>query len=292
MSAAHPDIAAARRDLRVRTSLHLLAGAANLMALLAAGYAFFVWTPAGQAIDNAGYAGRQIVGGEAKTYDMDLLGEVTRRSLLYSLGALFAVSLILRRPVVGLLAVGAAAAAVIGAEFLKAHLPREILSAPLTPVPAYFSSDTYPSGHTTIGTSLGLVLVVVAGPLLRPWIAVLAGAVSASYATAVLFMGWHRPSDALGGIFWSGLCLGAAAALAAIVHGHHAPPARSPAWMVSAAIAAVSAIALGTIVFSTDAPHQVPFFGMSAAIIAAAFAVPAWLAAALGHVDWKSSLGR
>ena len=283
-----------RNRLRRRTAAHLLMGASLAGLLLAAGYFFFVRTAAGQHWDNEGYAGRQAVVGEVRTFDSDILAEVSKQTLMISLGGLFVISLILRRPVVGLVAVTAAAAAIFGAEFLKNVLPRELLSVPTVPVPAYFSADTYPSGHTTVGTSLALACVLIFGAWLRPWLAVIAGLMSSSYATAVLFMGWHRPSDALGGIAWSGFCMTCAAALLVLFHGHHAPPAKWAAWIFSAAAAFLLIALLAFTVFShpVDSPSTIPFFSMSAAIIVAGFALPAWLALALAHIDWRSSLHR
>jgi len=281
-----------RQRLRWRTATHLLLGGALAAALLAAGYFIFIRTAAGQHWDNESYAGRRILFGEIGTYDADILSEVNNRTLIVSLGGLFLVSLLLRRPVVGIVAVTAAAAAIFGAEFLKHILPRELLAAPTFPVPPYFSTDTYPSGHTTVGTSLALAAVLIFGSWLRPWLALIAGMVSTSYATAVFILGWHRPSDAIGGIAWSGLCLACAAAVLVILHGHHAPPSRGSAWIFSAAVASLLVVLLAFTVFfhPADQASAIPFFSMSAAIIAAGFALPAWIALAMGHIDWKSSL--
>ncbi len=281
-----------RNLLRRRTAAHLMLGAVLAGLFLTAGYFVFTGTAAGQHWDNEGYAGRRIIFGEIRTYDADILSEVSKQSVLLSLGGLFAVSLILRRPVVGIVAVTAAAAAIFGAEFLKDILPRELLSIPTFPVPVYFSEDTYPSGHTTVGTSLALASVLIFGSWLRAWLALFAGMVSTSYATAVFILGWHRPSDALGGIAWSGFCLACAAALLVLFHGHHAPPSRGFAWMFSAAIASLLIGLLAFTVFfhPVDQASTVPFFSMSVAIIVAGFALPAWIALALGHIDWRSSL--
>jgi hypothetical protein len=289
---AMTEMSESRSKLRRSVVIRLMTGAASMVLLLTAGYLGFVGTAAGQAWDNAGYAGRLNFGSEIKAYDNDLLGEVSKQNLLIAMGGLFAFSLLCRRPVVGGVAVAAAGAAVFGAEFLKQTLPRELLSAPTVPVPGYFSTDTYPSGHTTVGASLVLAMVVIAGPLLRPWLAVLAGVISSSYATAVFFMGWHRPSDALGGIAWSGICLAAGTAILVLIHGHHAPPSRHPAWKVSAALAAVVIAVLAFSAYSSHGELRLPFFVMSATIIAAGFALPAWLASVLAPIAWESSLGR
>src|SRR6202044_1267063 len=63
-----------------------------------------------------------------------------------------------------------------------------------------------------------LSLLLVSSSRWRPWLAVAAGCMTATFATGVLFAGWHRPSDALGALAWSGFlyergsCLGNPAA--------------------------------------------------------------------------------
>lgn len=76
---------------------------------------------------------------------------------------------------------------------------------------------SWPSGHSTTAMSLALCLVLVVGPRLRP-LAALAGA---GYAIAVGYalvaLGWHLPSDVLGGYLVAAtFTLLGAAALAAL----------------------------------------------------------------------------
>lgn len=60
-------------------------------------------------------------------------------------------------------------------------------------------AGSWPSGHSTASMSLALCLVLVVGPRLRP----LAAVAGASYAIAVGYalvaLGWHLPSDVVGG---------------------------------------------------------------------------------------------
>jgi hypothetical protein len=275
--------------LRRHSSSSLLLGAALLAGLLVAGYLGFVRTTVGQRWDNAGYAGRQIVGAGIKTYDSEILSEVSTRSLVLALAGLFLLSHLLRCWRVGIVVVLATAVAVFGAEVIKHALPRATLASPTVPVPATFWSGTYPSGHATIGTSLSLALVIICGGILRPWLAVLAGVTSSSYATAVFFLGWHRPSDALGGIVWSGLCLSTAAAGLVLLEGRRSPRASRTAWQASAALAAVMIGALVLKVASRpgDTTARFSILCFSASMIAAGFALPAWLAFALRHIAWR-----
>ena len=155
-------------------------------------------------------------------------------------------------------------------------------------MPGYFSSDTYPSGHTTIGTSLALAIVMVSGPRIRSWTAVAAGVMGTSYATAVLFIGWHRPSDALGGIVWSGFCFAFAAGLLVLFFGHHSHESHvSKAPWLSGLLGLVTIIGLAVLPFSQTGYARTPFLSMTACIIAAGFAMPAWLAFALREISWR-----
>ena len=280
-----------RTLLRRRAATSLFLGALLLGTLLVAGYIFFVGSPVGQRWDNQGYAGRLIAGPDMRIFDTDILQEVTKRSLMVALAAILLMSFVFRCPVVGAVAVFAAAGAVFGAEFLKHTLPRAVLSSPIGSVPGYFSSDTYPSGHTTVGTALALAIVLVSGPRFRPWSAVAAGVMGTSYATAVLFMGWHRPSDALGGIAWSGFCFAVVAGLLALISGHHSLTAHvSKATWLSALLGLllISGLLLFPFPPTGYAGSEIPFFSMTACIIAAGIAMPAWFAFALRQVSWRS----
>jgi membrane-associated phospholipid phosphatase len=65
-------------------------------------------------------------------------------------------------------------------------------------------AGAFPSGHVTIAASLGLALVLVAPPVLRPLAALGGAAYAAGIALAVVVLGWHQPSDAVGAFFVSG----------------------------------------------------------------------------------------
>ena len=280
-----------RTLLRRRSASSLFLGALLLGALLAAGYFFFVGSSVGQCWDNQGYAGRPVAGPDVRIFDADILQEVTKRSLLVAFAAILLLSFVFRCPVVGGVAVLAAAAAVFGAEFLKHTLPRALLSPPIGSVPGYFSSDTYPSGHTTVGMSLALAIVMVSGPRIRAWTAVAAGVMGTSYATAVLFIGWHRPSDALGGIAWSGFCFAVAAGFLVLFRGHHSlTPHVSKATWLSGLLGLLMISGLFAIPFfqAGYAGSGMPFFSMTACILAAGFAMPAWFAFALREISWRT----
>lgn len=269
---------------------HLLTGVTVFMVLLVAGYFFFVQTKVGQTFDNVAYFGHSGVDRAALHYDSDLLGEVSVRVLLLVAGVLFLITLLRRRWLVGPAVIGGLACAVVGAELLKRNLPRAELSAPIGSVPAYFHHDTYPSGHTTVGTSVVLAFLLLAPARWRRWLGGGAGFISASYATAVLFEGWHRPSDALGGILWSGICLGTVALVLMVIRRNASPPAPVSRGALAFSIA-LGGVALLLALFNGGAlnPAQgllnVPFLVMTVSIVILAFTVTGWFGWVLSADD-------
>jgi membrane-associated phospholipid phosphatase len=119
-------------------------------------------------------------------------------------------ALLRRRPrvavTVGLIMLGANVTTQVLKPLLAA--PRGSAFGPLDP-----TVGTWPSGHATAVMSLALCVVIAAPPRLRPY----AGAAMAAFAIAVCYsfleLGWHFPSDVLGGFLvaatWT--LLGAAA---------------------------------------------------------------------------------
>ena len=100
--------------------------------------------------------------------------------------------------------VGAAArvsAAVIGA-VVSAELLKHVL--PFDPMPTstggVTTSGSFPSGHSAIAASVALAIVATVGPrLARLWWGPLVAWVSL-VAAGTVAAGWHRPSDAVGGV--------------------------------------------------------------------------------------------
>jgi PAP2 superfamily len=272
----------------------LLLGAGLCAVLLISGYLALVNTIWGHTIDNAGYFGRQIMARAVIEYDHHILGAVSIPMLTVAMLIILLVGAI-RRCLLGAVIVtaGFAGGAVAGAERLKHFLPWH----PLVPADTHLAIDlqreTYPSGHTTIGTSLAIALILVSSPRWRPWLAVLAGFVTASFATGVLFAGWHRPSDALGGIVWSGFCMSLAALAAVTLRGHLIRPIQhaSRALMVSTLLIAVLIAAVTWFAAASagdDYPDaDAPFLIFTLLIILGAFGVTAWFGWQLRYIDWR-----
>jgi membrane-associated phospholipid phosphatase len=93
-------------------------------------------------------------------------------------------------------------------EFLK-----PLLGGDRDPVPyVYLGHATWPSGHATAAMSLALAMVICVPARMRPRV----GALMAAFAVAVVYsfleLGWHYPSDVLGGFevasIWTLVCVG------------------------------------------------------------------------------------
>jgi membrane-associated phospholipid phosphatase len=107
------------------------------------------------------------------------------------------------------------------------------------------SAESWPSGHSTAAMTMALCAVLAAPPRLRPSAAALGGAFAIAVAYAILALGWHFPSDVLGGYLVAGTwVLLALAALAALERRR---PAYSRAEAPTRAADAVPALAVAVL---------------------------------------------
>ncbi len=145
-------------------------------------------------------------------------------SYVFLVAAVIIIALVRGRPRVAVMCLLVMAGSTATAELLK-----QLVASPRSftyPFPLVMP-PSWPSGHATAAMSLALCAVIVAPPRRRP----LVGAVMAAFAVAVCYsfleLGWHYPSDVLGGFLlaatWTLLGLAALWWLA------EARPARRPA---------------------------------------------------------------
>jgi len=114
-------------------------------------------------------------------------------------------------------------------------------------LPEQVATNSWPSGHSTAAMTLALCAILVAPPALRASAAMLGGAFAVGVGYAVLVLGWHYPSDVLGGFLVAGLWTSLAVA---VLHRVEAlEPARRPLWEPLVGLAAgasvVAAVVLG-----------------------------------------------
>jgi membrane-associated phospholipid phosphatase len=71
---------------------------------------------------------------------------------------------------------------------------------------------SFPSGHATASMALALCAILVASPRFRPYVAALGALFAVAVSYAFLTLGWHYPSDVLGGYLVAGTWTGVAVA--------------------------------------------------------------------------------
>lgn len=201
----------------VRLVLSLLGVVVCAAALFLLG-AVAVDTPRGQRVDQLVLSAGRGDRGRIADLVFPALDVVTVPVViaLLVLGAI--VALVRRRP--GLLV---HMAAVVGGsnlttQALKLMIDRTELAKEVDP-----TTNSFPSGHTTLAASVALVLVLVAPLRVRGLIGVLGALWTAAVGIGTIAQGWHRPSDVVGALLvcgaWTLLAL-AVDAVAYLVRRH------------------------------------------------------------------------
>jgi PAP2 superfamily len=269
----------------------LLVGALVCAVLLIVGYFVLVATPWGHQFDDQAFFGRKALSRKVIVWDYHMLARVSKRGLLCAAILLIIIGVARRCTLVGAIAAAGFGSAVLGAEFLKKMFPWHVLVADDRLLSREFRAGSYPSGHATIGTSLALGLLMVSSSRWRPWLAVAAGCFSATFSTGVLFAGWHRPSDALGALAWSGFCMSLAAAIAVRLRGGPRPAIPHAHRALFGSVGLGILVAAGTWYIAaqtaSEYPHgDVPFFVVTGLIITGSFSLLAWYGWQLRAIDW------
>jgi membrane-associated phospholipid phosphatase len=168
-------------------------------------YGLAVRTEAGQHADEAALVGGRSAPERAQSGASRLLRFISVGSLAAAVLALGALAWLWRRP--WLIALPAA---VVGVSLLATEAFKLVIFHRPDLWPSTLSGNTYPSGHTTIATSLGLSAVLIAPTRWRGWVAFVAALFAGGVGILVVTADWHRPSDPLGSY---ALCLTIAAGL-------------------------------------------------------------------------------
>jgi membrane-associated phospholipid phosphatase len=269
----------------------LLLGSLLCAVLLTAGYFAFVNTAWGHKVDEDAYFGRKVLSWKVEKLNLDLLDLVSKTALLAAAMVLLAIAAVRRCALVGILAVAGFGGAVVGAEIFKHLLPWRMLVPEDATLQRGFQADTYPSGHATIGTSFAMGLLLVSSPPWRLRLTVVGGCISATFAVGVLFAGWHRPSDSLGALAWSGFCMTVVAAFAIRLRGRPTPAIADPGRGILSSAGMAILLATATWVLAAPAASEypdtdLPFLVLACLIISGAFSLTAWYGWQLRAVDW------
>lgn len=181
---------------RIRQLHWIGAGSAFSVVIL---YCAAVLTPWGQNLDDVVFIERKEESAASITAFKNLLPSINVATIALCLIAVGIVATRRRIRRVGLVMAASFLGAVLTAETMKRILPRPELSS-LETIIKGGGENSFPSGHTTIAVAAVMTLIVISAPRWRVRIVLLGGIFAAAIAVGVLAAGWHRPSDALGGI--------------------------------------------------------------------------------------------
>ena len=278
-------------DSKVQT--RFLPGAVVCYVLFMCFYVALVGTDWGHQLDDGAYLGRGAVSRQVVTLDAALLMRISSATIIIGAAVLLLISIVRRCVLVGALAIAGFFTAVVGAEILKDLVfPWRALVADDARLGKDLQLNSYPSGHATIVTAFVLSLLMVSPARWRPWLAAIAGATCSIFTAGVLFAGWHRASDALGALAWSGICLNLVAAAAVRLRGE--PGLGKPRYALSGSvIIGVLMLLSFYLIAAAAAPqyphHDLPFFLLSGLIIVGSFALTAWYSRQLQAVEFRAA---
>lgn len=205
-----------------------------------------IFTAWGQRWDDAAYLEARLIGPGVQRLCESLLGVLTIPAIALGLALLLLMAVMRRQTLLGIAVIAAFGIAVVLAEILARVIARPDLAPVLTTLVDNDGANTFPSGHAAIAAGLGLGFIVVSDPRWRGWVAVGGIAFATAIAGATVIAGWHRPSDAVGGVALSTGWLALVAWLLARQRGSRAHP--TPGRMAAAAGAAVVILALVCVV--------------------------------------------
>jgi membrane-associated phospholipid phosphatase len=141
------------------------------------------------------------------------------------------------------------------------------------------AAAAWPSGHATAAMALALCAVLAVPARWRAAAATAGGLFSLAVAYAILTLGWHFPSDVIGGFLvaalWTSLAVAAVWRMDELRPPRAEPARRSPLAETAPAIL-IGAALTGAVLIAAERPHRVasyaeqhPAFMLGAATIAA-----------------------
>jgi membrane-associated phospholipid phosphatase len=255
-------------------------------------YGLAVRTEVGQHADEAALVGGRSAPARAQSGANRLLRFISVGSLVAAVLALGALAWLWRRP--WLIALPAA---IVAVSLLATEAFKLVIFHRPDLWPSALNGNSYPSGHTTIATSLGLSAVLIAPTRWRGWVAVVAALFAAGVGILVVTADWHRPSDPLGSY---ALCLAIASGLVAALQrwgpqelaagrlGGRAPPSATvlarrleAAAMATGVLLFIGAVLLAALRYGPavawNKPHAAFLGAVVAILVAAGITVAAML---------------
>lgn len=162
---------------------------------VAAVYWLAVLTPQGQAAENSGLRGADLVFGRATGTAAGTLAEVTPVSMIAGAVLAAVIALVRRRPALALASVGS----IVVTAALTQLLKNVVLERPLlVETDAWYTGGSFPSGHTAAAVSVVFALAMVVPGRGRTVVLALGGAIVVLVGNLTMAASWHRASDVLG----------------------------------------------------------------------------------------------
>lgn len=162
---------------------------------VAAVYWLAVLTPQGQAAENSGLRGADLVFGRATGTAAGALADVTPVSMIGGALLVAAIALIRRRPALALASVGS----IVVTAGLTQLLKNVVLERPLlVETDSWYTGGSFPSGHTAAAVSVVFALAMVVPGRGRTVVLAIGGAVVVLVGNLTMAASWHRASDVLG----------------------------------------------------------------------------------------------
>lgn len=176
--------------IHARRILWALATTVVAVAGLVAVCEVFLTWQVGQRVDETALRGSRIGRGQLIDGALSVLGVISVAGLVVMTGAAVVIGISRRRLDLALAAVVVVGGANLSTQVLK----RAVLERPDVGIDTS-TSNSLPSGHTTVALSVSAALVLVVPARLRPVTALLGAATSILTGVATMAAGWHRPSD-------------------------------------------------------------------------------------------------
>lgn len=221
-----------------RRGAQLLAVALVCLVVFIGAYVLFVLTAWGQSIDDQGLLGR-VAALDGGSISLRLLDMIDRGTMVVMVLVLVVIGLARHRRWLAFCSAGGFLAAAVSAEILKRVLPRPDLDPEWSSLLVGKSIDTYPSGSATIATAFVLALIMASRNTIRPIVGLVGSLWCCLIAAGTVAAGWHRPSDAIGGIALATLWIALSAAILARSQGRAArtgPLDRKVPWLAAAVL--------------------------------------------------------
>jgi membrane-associated phospholipid phosphatase len=251
-------------------------------------YLVMVRTEWGQAVADGAFLARLSEARVLRTLDKRFLESIDVWVLIAGGLVLFLVAGIRRRWRAGIAVAVAYGLAIASAELLKMFLPQPILAVAFEEsMGTKAGLNTLPSGHTTFATALVLGLVLLVAPRVRVPVAIVGTGLMIVVAGGVVTAGWHRPTDAFGGVALGSAWMAVTAA--ALLARRGAPGVRPRAEhlvpLVGAGLAALASIVLVALLRHPEVTGSLTLMVIKVTLFACIVTVVSLFTAAVGGSD-------